>query len=73
MNPKADNAWQYLRISLRYVIWRHFILASPPFNAIIKPKIFLVAAVHQGMTCWTPVIPAILMFCRRSSHYDIIA
>ena len=21
MNPKADNAWQYLRISLRYVLY----------------------------------------------------
>ena len=23
MNPKADNAWQYLRISLRYVLYAH--------------------------------------------------
>lgn len=72
MNPKADNAWQYLRISLRYVNWRHFILASSTLQRKYEVKYFSVAAAHQGMTCWKPAIPVILMFFRRSSHCDII-
>ena len=56
MNPKADNAWQYLRISLRYFKEkRALFIACLCFNHILH-KVLSFAAVLLGMTCWKLVI-----------------
>jgi hypothetical protein len=45
MNPKADNAWQYLRISLRYAsivyfIYNLFTTRGADFNQLTCASIF---------------------------------
>lgn len=77
MNPKADNAWQYLRISLRYVHEKKLVLglfwsSSLNFNRNLIMLFSFVAAVLQEMTCWKLVILGTLMFSKKSSHYNII-
>jgi peroxin-5 len=72
MNPKADNAWQYLRISLRYDGESKVFLNSSEIQCIhISYRCFYLAAVLLGMTCLKLVILEILMFYRRSSHYNM--
>ncbi|KAJ8433016.1 hypothetical protein Cgig2_010992 [Carnegiea gigantea] len=63
MNPKADNAWQYLRISLRKNL---DFIAQNWIRADVFCEIF--AAVLQGMTCWRPATLITLIFSRRNFH-----
>ena len=73
MNPKADNAWQYLRISLRYGGESKVFLSDSEIQCIHTsyPRFYL-AAVLPGMTYLKLVILEILMFYRRSSHYNML-